>query len=204
MRTSNGTSFLFDEEEAVRGGCEWFAIQVKSRYEERIASILMDKGYPALAATTKTAPKTRPSGYGESRALFPGYIFARFEVLRRLPVLVTPGVQSIVGYGKVPVPVAEHEIAAIQRVLESGQIVEPCPFLRVGDLVEVHAGPLKGMQGILLQQRSACRVVLSVSLIQRSIRVEVPESALTVIHSAPCEQSNDRPRVELNPATCVG
>ncbi len=203
MRTPKETSILLDEEKAVQSGCEWFAIQVKCRYEERIASILMDKGYQALSATTKTAPRTRPSGYGESRALFPGYIFARFEVLRRLPVLVTPGVQAIVGYGKIPVPVAEDEIAAIQQVLESGQLVESCPFLKVGDIVEVNAGPLKGMQGILLQQRSACRVVLSVSLIQRSIRVEVPESALTVINPALCERSKDRPRVELAAANCV-
>lgn len=203
MRTPEKMSVTFDVEDAARNGCEWFAIQVKCRYEERISSILVDKGYQALPATTKTAFRTRKSGYGESRALFPGYIFARFEVLRRLPILVTPGVQAIVGYGKVPVPVTESEIQAIRQVLESGQPVEPCPFLQIGDLVQVNAGPLKGMQGILLQQRSACRVILSVSLIQRSVRVEVPESALTLINPAPYGQLNDRPRVDLAAASCV-
>lgn len=167
------------------GDLEWFAIQVKCRYEERIASVLLDKGFETLAATTKTSFKTRKTGYGESRALFPGYIFARFEARKRMPILVTPGVQAILGCGKVPIPVDEDEIAAIRQVLASDRPVEPCPFIEVGDLVAISEGPLKGMEGILLRQRSSCRVVLSVTLIQRSIRVEVPEAALTLLNRAP-------------------
>ena len=202
MRTSEEMSFLLGEDDAAQRGHEWFAVQVKCRYEERIASILTDKGYGALSATAKIPFRTSKSGYGESRALFPGYIFACFDVTRRLPVLTTPGVQAIVGYGRVPVPVAPDEITAIRQVLESGQFVEPCPFLKVGDRVEVTAGPLKGMEGILVQQRSACRVVLSVSLIQRSIRVEVPQSALTVLHPAPYEQFSHRPRAGSAAISC--
>jgi transcription antitermination factor NusG len=170
----------------------WFAIQVRCRYEERIASVLADKGFEALSATLKTSFKTRKSGYSESRALFPGYIFGRFDALYRMPILLTPGVQAIVGFGKVPIPVDNGEIAAIRQVLESGQPVEPCPYLEVGDLVEVTEGPLAGMRGILLQQRSSCRVVLSVSLIQRSIRVEVPQSAVNPLTRRTLENMPNR------------
>lgn len=157
---------------------KWFAIQVKRRYEARIAAALLSKGVDALPATVETAFRTRISGYPESRALFPGYIFGRFDARYRLPILVTPGVQSIVGCGKVPIPVDDEEIAAIRRVLESGAPVESFPYLTIGDLVEVTEGVLVGIRGVLLQQRSSCRVVLSVSLIQRSITVEVPHHAV--------------------------
>jgi transcriptional antiterminator NusG len=170
----------------------WFAIQVRCRYEERIASVLADKGFEALSATLKTSFKTRKSGYSESRALFPGYIFGRFDALYRMPILLTPGVQAIVGFGKVPIPVANYEIAAIRQVLDSGQPVEPCPYLEIGDLVEVTEGPLAGMRGILLQQRSSYRVVLSVSLIQRSIKVEVSQNAVTQITRRTLENMPDR------------
>jgi transcription antitermination factor NusG len=177
VSTLNETLLSFGKTEAA-GRVEWFAIQVRCRYEERVASILLGKGLEALPATLE-AFKTRDSGYRQSRALFPGYIFSRFDARYRMPVLITPGVQSIVGCGRVPAPVNDEEIAAIRQVLASGEPVEPCPYLKSGDLVEITGGPLRGMRGILLQQRSSCRVVLSVSLIQRSIRVEVPQSAVS-------------------------
>src|SRR5665213_2020004 len=121
LSKSNETplSFDLDLEQKASRGLEWFALQVKCRYEERIASVLLDKGFEALPATLKAALKTRKSGYSESRALFPGYIFGRFDALYRLPILVTPGVQAIVGCGKLPTAVDDGEIAAIRQVLES-------------------------------------------------------------------------------------
>ncbi|HEX4169670.1 MAG TPA: transcription termination/antitermination NusG family protein [Bryobacteraceae bacterium] len=206
MRLSNlnETPLSFGlEKEAPAKGLEWFAIQVKCRYEERIASILVDKSFEAFPATSKTAFKTRKAGYSESRALFPGYIFSRFDVRYRMPILVTPGVQAIVGCGKVPIPVDDNEIAAIRQVLESGVPVEPCPYLEIGDPVEVNEGPLTGMRGIVLQQRSSCRVVLSVALIQRSIRVEVPPHAVIPLNRERCPVFPDRSRGGAAVNSCV-
>jgi len=184
-------------------GLEWFAIQVKCRYEDKIASILLDKGFEALPATLPTASIMRKAGYSQSRALFPGYIFSRFDALYRMPILVTPGVQAIVGCGKVPIPLDENEIAAIRLVLQSGEPVEPCPYLEIGDQVQVTAGSLTGMRGILLQQRSSCRVVLSVSLIQRSIKVEVPQYAVTPVNRNPLALRPDRSRSAWAATSCV-
>ena len=184
-------------------GLEWFAIQVKCRYEDKIASILLDKGFEALSATLATASANRKAGCSQSRALFPGYIFSRFNALYRMPILVTPGVQAIVGCGKVPIPLDESEIDAIRLVLQSGEPVEPCPYLEIGDQVEVTSGSLTGMRGILLQQRSSCRVVLSVSLIQRSIKVEVPQYAVTPVSRNPVALRPDRFRSGWAVTSCV-
>jgi transcription antitermination factor NusG len=180
---SNAFVSRFPFETETSTGLEWFAIQVKCRYEERIASVLLDKGFETLAATLKV--KTADAGCGKSRALFPGYIFGRFDALYRMPILVTPGVQAIAGFGKRPSPVDANEIAAIRKVLESGEPVEPCTYLEAGDLVEITRGPLTGMRGLLFQQRSSYRIVLSVSLIQRSIKVEVPQNAVMPLRRRP-------------------
>jgi transcription antitermination factor NusG len=93
--------------------------------------------------------------------------------LNRLPVLMTPGVIQIVGVGKTPIPVEEEEIAAIQRVGKSGLSTMPWPYLEVGHVVRIEEGPLHGLTGIVLKIKSGLKLVLSVSLLQRSVAVEI-------------------------------
>src|SRR5207247_1525954 len=51
--------------------------------------------------------------------LFAGYIFCKFDVMHGLPIVVTPGVISIVGYEKMPLAIPEQEITAVQRIVNS-------------------------------------------------------------------------------------
>ncbi len=117
--------------------------------------------------------------------LFPGYVFCRFDHQERLPVLTTPGVYSIVGIGRAAVPVDDKEIAGLQTVMESGLPAEPWPFLRAGQTVHIDAGPLAGLEGILTEVRNRQRLAVSVSLLQRSVAVEIDRCWVTpVIHPA--------------------
>lgn len=105
--------------------------------------------------------------------LFPGYLFCRFDIHNRLPVLVTAGILGVVGGTKLPSPIESSEIRAIQAAVESGLASEPWPFLRVGDRVRIERGSLAGVEGILLQVKGRHRLVLSVSLLQRSVAVDI-------------------------------
>jgi transcription antitermination factor NusG len=107
------------------------------------------------------------------RPLFPGYVFCRFDPIHRLPILTTPGVVSIVGVGKEPAPISDSEVEAIQVVLRSGCAAGPCPFLREGQRVRVNRGSLEGLEGILIQKKSEWRVVVSVTMFQRSVSVAI-------------------------------
>jgi transcription antitermination factor NusG len=108
--------------------------------------------------------------------LFPGYLFCRMNPHNRLPVLMTPGVIQIVGTGKTPIPVAEEEVAAIQRASKSGLATMPWPYLQVGQVARIEDGPLRGMTGIVVRIKSGLKLVLSVNLLQRSIAVEIDRS----------------------------
>jgi len=105
--------------------------------------------------------------------LFPGYLFCRFDAMNRLPILTTPGMVQIVGFGKTPVPVPDAEIAAIQAATIGNLAREPWPYLEVGQKVKVECGPMRGVEGILLNIKGSHRLVLSVTLLQRSVAVEV-------------------------------
>jgi transcription antitermination factor NusG len=105
--------------------------------------------------------------------LFPGYVFCRFEYSQRRPVVVTPGVLQVVGCGRTPMPVEEREIEAIQLAIASEVPRQPWPYLAIGERVRIHTGRLSGLEGILVNFKGNHRVVLSVSLLQRSLALEV-------------------------------
>jgi transcription antitermination factor NusG len=105
--------------------------------------------------------------------LFPGYVFCRMNPRHRLPILQAPGVIQIVGIGEVPIPVEEGEIAAIQRVAKSGLASMPWPYLPTGHVTRMEEGPLKDLTGIAVKRKSGMKLVLSVSLLQQSVAVEI-------------------------------
>jgi transcription antitermination factor NusG len=105
--------------------------------------------------------------------LFPGYLFCRFDPQNRLPILKTPGVIQVVGYNRQPIPVDEDEIKSIQTLVTSGISNQPWPFLQVGEKVQIESGPLRGLEGVLVEIKGNRRLILSVSLLQRSVAVEM-------------------------------
>jgi transcription antitermination factor NusG len=156
--------------------CPWYAIRVRSRYENTVATILQGKGYEWFLPLYRSRRAWSDRIKEIQLPLFPGYVFCRFDVQRRLPILTTPGVVGVVGVGKRPVAIDESEIGAIKSAIGSGLPARPWPFLQIGQEVSVANGPLCGLRGILLNFKGQHRLVLSVTLLQRSIAIEV-ESA---------------------------
>jgi transcription antitermination factor NusG len=154
----------------------WFALQTRYRSENLVATQLRGKGYEPFLPVCKSRRRWSDRVKELELPLFPGYLFCRFNPLDRLPILVTPGVLQIVGTGKNPIPVDDAEIAAIQITIQSGVARQPWPFPQVGQRVRVEYGPLHGLEGILLSFKGSHRLVLSVTLLQRSVAVEIDES----------------------------
>ncbi len=130
--------------------------------------------------------------------LFPGYLFCRMDPYNRLPVLMTPGVIQIVGAGKTLIPVQEEEIVAIQRVVRNGLVTMPWPYLQVGQVARIEEGPLRGMTGIIVRIKSGMKLVLSVSLLQRSVAVEIDRSWISGVH--PTRPAAIEARIDLSTA----
>jgi transcription antitermination factor NusG len=151
----------------------WFALRVKSRFEKKTALHLEGLGLEPFNPLYRSRRRWSDRTKEVDLPLFPGYVFCRFDPNDRLPVLQTPGVVSIVGFGGRPAPVDEEEIAAIQAIVRSGAPALPWPFLREGQRVRLVRGALRGLQGILLDVKSDCRLVVSVTLLQRSVAVEI-------------------------------
>ena len=95
--------------------------------------------------------------------------------------MITPGVISVVGTGRVPIPVEELEIEAIQRMVATGMHVEPCPYLEVGQRVRIEDGALSGVEGVLTSFKGSQRIVVSISLLRRSVALEIDRCAVSAV-----------------------
>jgi transcription antitermination factor NusG len=167
--------------DSVNQKCAWFAVQVKSGREKHATTIIECEGYECLLPMSKHRRRWSDRMKNVEVPLFPGYFFSRFDPNNRLPILKAPGVIQIVGVGKVPLPVEEEEIAAIQLVERNAVGAMPWPYLQVGQMAKIKDGPLNGLTGIVVKIKSGVKLVLSVSLLQRSVAVEVDRSSLSEI-----------------------
>lgn len=175
--------FNGDSTSVITAELPWFAIQVKTRHEKQVAQSIESKNIhtflPLYASHRRWSDRTKELHV----PLFDGYVFCQLDPCERMPVLVTPGVLHFVGIGKTPVPVEQSEIAAIQKLVQFGSVVRPWPFLREGERVRIDDGPLRNTEGILLRGVEADEVVVSITLLQRSVAVKVDRAWLTPIRS---------------------
>lgn len=162
----------------------WFALQVRTRWESSTAVLLSGKGYQTLLPTYQMKKRWNGKVKQMNAPLFPGYVFCLFDALKRLPILVTPGVISVVGRGRVPFPVNDREIAAIQTIVTSGFQAEPWPYLEVGQKIRIEGDSLSGLEGILIQFKGNNRIVVSVSLLRRSVALEIDRDCVRPVSPA--------------------
>jgi transcription antitermination factor NusG len=156
----------------------WYAVYVRSHYEKVVQESLAGKGYCAFAPCYRMRRKGADRTTEVVLPLFPGYVFGQFDPSLRLPILTTPGVVKIVGSHNGPQPIDDAEILSIQAIVKSDQPIQPWPFLREGQRVQVTAGPLNGVVGTLLKVKNDYRLIASITLLQRSIAVEIDRDSV--------------------------
>ncbi len=153
--------------------CRWFAIRTRSQCEKLTTVVLQNKGYKSFLPVYEVERRWSDRIKKIDVPLFSGYVFCCFDVDFRLPILTMPSVVEIVGTGGTPVPIDDTEIASLQTLVQSGLSVQPRPFLEVGKRVGVVAGPLRGLEGILLHSSNGDRLVVSITLLRRSVAAEI-------------------------------
>ena len=159
----------------------WYALQLRTRFEKVVAMHLRGKGYEEFLPTYTSRRHWSDRVREIELPLFPGYIFCKFDVTDRLPLLVIPGVMSVVSFGGAPMPVPEREIAAIEHVVNSGMKYEPWPRMSVGQPVQVRYGPLRGVEGVVVEVKRDYQLIISVSMLQRSVAVAIDRDCVVPV-----------------------
>jgi transcription antitermination factor NusG len=97
--------------------------------------------------------------------------------------LTVPGVVGIVGRGKVPEPVQDEEMQYIRTLAASDVPRKPSAYIASGDHIRVTGGPLAGLEGVLLRETGSDYLVISVTLLQRSLKVEMEREWISPVET---------------------
>jgi transcription antitermination factor NusG len=151
----------------------WYAACTRANHEKCVAEQLSVRSVEHFLPLYESVRRWKDRRVHLQLPLFPGYIFVRIALCNRLPVLEIPSVARLVGFNGTPVVLPEAEIEALKAGLERSVRAAPHPYLRVGRRVRITTGPLEGLEGIVIRKKNALRFVISLDLIQRSIRLDI-------------------------------
>ncbi len=155
------------------GSTKWFALAVKPRHDKAVARTLETKGFQTFLPLYKKRHTYAARCKESELPLFPGYVFCRFDALARLTILTTPGVTQILGVGNTPIPLCETELFSLQTAIQAQLPIQPFPFLQAGQRVRIDRGVLAGIEGIVMNFKQCLRLVLSITLLARSVLLEI-------------------------------
>lgn len=154
-------------------GRNWYAVYTSANHERRVAEQLALRGIEHFLPTYESVRKWKDRKVKLQRPLFPGYVFVRMELAKRLGALQVPGVARLVGFDGQPAVVPEADLLRVREFLAQGFKAEPHRMLKVGRRVRVRSGPLAGMAGIVVRRKNGHKLVISFDLIQQAMAVEV-------------------------------
>jgi transcription antitermination factor NusG len=151
----------------------WWVLYTRHQHEKTVAEMLSAKDFEVFLPLYESVRRWKDRKKLLTLPLFPCYVFVRGGLDRRLQVVTTPGIHTILFHGESVAIVPEAEIQAIRKAVEGPFRVEPHPFLKCGEWVRVTRGSLEGVEGILIRKKNLYRLVLSVDMMAQSVAVEI-------------------------------
>jgi transcription antitermination factor NusG len=183
MSTVAATTQLIDTEHAAVSGstwgrsqAPWYAAYTYANHEKRVAQQLEERRIESFLPTYQSVRRWKDRKKVLELPLFPSYIFVQVNAYSRLDLLRLPGVLGLVTFQGKPAAVESSEIENLRQGLSDRTVVHPHPYLKTGRRVRVRCGAMAGVEGVLVRRRDGSRVVLSISLLQRSVSVDIDEA----------------------------
>ena len=153
---------------------KWYAVHTRSRHEKQVDLFLSERGVETFLPLVHTLSRRRDRKKYVDIPLFPGYLFDYAEKERLYDVKFTRGVTRIIGTDiDAPTPIPDKQILDIKSIMETEVQLDPFPYLKKGRMVRVKSGPLKGLEGILVERKGHYKLVIQIDLLQKGAAAEV-------------------------------
>jgi transcriptional antiterminator RfaH len=157
----------------------WYAIYTKPWDEDRADENLRGWGVETFSPKIKKKKQVNPftgKPVYISQALFPRYIFARFDADRMLhKICYTRGVKNVVSFNHTPLAVEDEIIALIRTNIGEDGFVRLEDEFKHGDEVRISDGSMSGINGIFdrtMKDKSRVMILLTAINYQASVIVE--------------------------------
>jgi transcription antitermination factor NusG len=152
---------------------QWFALQVLPRHEKAVYRMLQALSYESLLPVSRKQHIYGARVREYELPLFPGYVFCHFCMESRSSLLRLPSVTQVLGFGGAPAAINDAEIESLRTACNARIPMKPWPYVELGATVQIKEGPFAGISGKVVQARKASHLVLSISLLRRSVLLEL-------------------------------
>lgn len=172
LKVSENPPIAWPEVESIRDfQGQWWVAHTKSRNEKALAHDLIRRNMCYfLPMSWKVRRKSRRT-IRSLMPLFGGYLFFCGNENERSELWRTDRVANLIEVKDQQKLL--KELLQIERALRAGAPLVPHKYLKTGQKCRVIAGPLLGLQGIIVETRGATRLVLQVDMLGQAASVEI-------------------------------
>ncbi len=156
----------------------WWVAHTKSRNEKALAWQMQKKNISYFLPLTEKVYKKSRRVFRSMLPLFSGYVFFCGSEADRLEVLKTNRVAGLIAVRDQQHLVAE--LLPIEKALQAGANLAPYNYIRAGQLCRVVAGPLMGIEGLVVSEQSRTRLVLQVDILGKATCLEIDSALLEI------------------------
>jgi transcription antitermination factor NusG len=172
LKVNENPPIIWPEVESIRDFAgTWWVAHTKSRNEKALAHDLISRNISYFLPMTWKVRRKSHRTIKSLLPLFSGYLFFCGDDNQRTELMKTDRVANLL-----EVKDQEKlldELAQIERVLQTGVPLVPHKYIKVGQKCRVLAGPLMGLQGIVVTTKSQARLVLQVDMLGQAASVEI-------------------------------
>jgi len=166
---------------------QWYCVQTAPK-QERVTSMLLrsEVGIEVFCPRVKFK-RARSTGVAwVNEAMFPGYLFARFDYeTQHRHIRSTGGVSKIVSFGSLPAPVPETIVQELRRSVADEETVEIAQDIKPGEEARVITGPFSGVTALVtrvLPARKRVAILLEMLGSQREVEIRTEDLLPDVRH----------------------
>ena len=162
---------------------QWYVLYVKSRSEKKLKSKFDTSDIEAYLPLKVDYRRWSDRVKKVHVPLFPSYVFVRISAAEVPDIYRFSEIVSVVKTGNNYACLSDEGIISIKRFEESGMLLEIGKEpLGMGEAVEIIAGPLVGMKGVLIEKAGHSRFVLRLDVLDQVIKVQLPSYQLKKIN----------------------
>ncbi len=162
----------------------WHALYVNSRAEKKVMETLLHKNIEAYVPIVKVMKQWSDRKKRVEVPLFNGYVFVNSLTSQNDAILQTKGVVNFVRHiGKIAI-IREVEIERLKQIVNLGYHIELGGVkqqYKEGDKIKILSGPLKNIEGYVLENNHERFIEVVLESIGQSIKVKLPEENVVLI-----------------------
>lgn len=159
----------------------WLVLRTKSRHENIVADILLQKQITAYLPKYKVLRSCLGRKKLVELPLFPGYVFVRPRLEQFEGMRYIRGSCGFIRTGHEPAKMPEGDLEAIRELIESGSTLSVSPELIIGQRIRILSGPLTGLEGELVSVKNQQMLIVNVNLLNSCVCVSVDRELIEAL-----------------------